>query len=242
MMFTNELLREAIENSNSWRGVARYLGIKYRSDLKSVLIKNVSNFDISHFTHGKKYKSLLGKKFNKLTILSLVEGDKRKYYCKCICDCGKESIKRVDAIKSGTIISCGCAIVDKGRFMIGPNNHSFTGIGTLGSVKFEEIKRNAKRRKIEFNVTKEYLWKCFEEQKSKCALTGEELFFGRQKVYSETNASLDRIDSSKGYIEGNVQWVHKDINLMKRSFDEKYFKEMCKRVTEKLTRKSEDEQ
>ena len=35
--------------------------------------------------------------------------------------------------------------------------------------------------------------------------------------------SLDRIDSSKGYEENNVQWVHKDINLMKNKYDNKYF-------------------
>jgi hypothetical protein len=29
---------------------------------------------------------------------------------------------------------------------------------------------------------------------------------------------MDRIDSNKGYVEGNVQWVYKYVNLMKRDF------------------------
>jgi hypothetical protein len=41
---------------------------------------------------------------------------------------------------------------------------------------------------------------------------------------------LDRVDSSKGYIEGNVQWVHKTINLMKQSFNQKEFIHFCKLV------------
>lgn len=43
---------------------------------------------------------------------------------------------------------------------------------------------------------------------------------------------LDRIDSSKGYIEGNVQWVHKDVNMMKQNYSQKYFIEMCKKIYE----------
>lgn len=43
-------------------------------------------------------------------------------------------------------------------------------------------------------------------------------------------ASLDRIDSSKGYIEGNVQWLHKDINQMKINFNQKDFIKYCKLI------------
>lgn len=45
-------------------------------------------------------------------------------------------------------------------------------------------------------------------------------------------ASLDRIDSSKGYVEGNVHWVHKDINIMKWDFPLETFIKMCKFVAE----------
>ena len=39
-------------------------------------------------------------------------------------------------------------------------------------------------------------------------------------------ASLDRIDPTKGYIEGNIQWVHKDVNRMKMDFTETRFLEL----------------
>ena len=41
------------------------------------------------------------------------------------------------------------------------------------------------------------------------------------------NASLDRIDSSKGYVKDNIQWVHKDVQIMKNKFSEDYFKQIC---------------
>ena len=43
-------------------------------------------------------------------------------------------------------------------------------------------------------------------------------------------ASLDRIDSSKGYTKNNVQWLHKDINIMKRDFPEEKFLFLCKQI------------
>jgi len=47
---------------------------------------------------------------------------------------------------------------------------------------------------------------------------------------SKSTASVDRIDSNKGYIKGNVQFVHKDINLMKNVLNIEYFIEMCKKI------------
>ena len=77
----------------------------------------------------------------------------------------------------------------------------------------------------------EYLWKLFLDQNKKCTLTGMNLFFGRFRNSKETNASLDRIDSSKGYVKGNLQWVLKDVNLMKGVFSQQHYIEICNLVT-----------
>ena len=42
--------------------------------------------------------------------------------------------------------------------------------------------------------------------------------------------SVDRIDSSKGYIIDNIRWIHKDINVMKNSFSDEYFTYLCKLI------------
>jgi len=57
-----------------------------------------------------------------------------------------------------------------------------------------------------------------------CALSGVKL--------DENTWSPDRIDSKKGYTKENLQFVHKDINLMKNKFPEDYFIEMCKKGAE----------
>lgn len=57
---------------------------------------------------------------------------------------------------------------------------------------------------------------CLLNQNRKCVFTGIELTFN---LKTQT-ASLDRIDSSKDYVVGNVQWVHKTINNLKQDFSD----------------------
>ena len=64
----------------------------------------------------------------------------------------------------------------------------------------------------EHDLTWEYLHDLLMKQKGICALTGLQMTLetGRGNVIS-----LDRIDSTKGYIPGNVQWVCDWANTMK---------------------------
>lgn len=45
-------------------------------------------------------------------------------------------------------------------------------------------------------------------------------------------ASLDRIDSLKGYTIDNVQWIHKHINYMKIDLTEQEFFHFIKQIYE----------
>lgn len=52
----------------------------------------------------------------------------------------------------------------------------------------------------------------------RCALSGRPLVYATYPVSGNTSnvtASLDRIDSTKGYVKGNVQWVDKWVNQFK---------------------------
>lgn len=68
------------------------------------------------------------------------------------------------------------------------------------------------------------------KQNKKCVLSGIELCFPKVSgIKSKTliTASLDRIDSSKGYVIGNVQWIHKTINTMKMDLADSEFIKLC---------------
>ncbi len=127
---------------------------------------------------------------------------KTKYKCVCT-TCGKISYKIAEAIRKGAI-SCRC--------------HSY----------FTNVKLNARERKFEFDLDEKYAWNLLNKQKHKCALSGKKIYFESLK---NKNASLDRIDSNKGYTKDNVQWLHKDINYIKMDFDQDYFIELCSMVS-----------
>lgn len=99
----------------------------------------------------------------------------------------------------------------------------------ISSYFIHHIKKNVLRRnkvsKMEFNITPKYLISLFQQQNGKCAISGMRLLSGLS--LHELPLSLDRIDANQGYIEGNVQWVHKDINMMKQSFSNDRFIGIC---------------
>jgi hypothetical protein len=114
--------------------------------------------------------------------------------------------------------------------MVADKNPAFKGYKKIRMVHFNEIKRSANKRGIEFSVSIKYLWELYSNQDCKCALTGLPIVFGRLSHRHETSASLDRIDSKYGYIKGNLQWVLKDINLLKSNYDNEYFIKLCNHV------------
>ncbi len=63
-----------------------------------------------------------------------------------------------------------------------------------------------------------------------CPLSGWPLTFPARGKDRTATASLDRIDSNQGYIEGNVRWVHKDVNRVKWSLTDQEFFELANRV------------
>jgi len=175
-------------------------------------------------------KTEIGNKFGKLLALNK-EKDKNGYYTryKCLCDCGNIHIVSTTHLRAGRITHCGC------ERSFGAKHSLWAGIGEISSAFwYDKIIRSASgvkgnRRIKKVTITIEEAWNLFLKQERKCALTGIILIFPNKSKGSYT-ASLDRIDSSKDYTLDNVQWVHKDINIMKNKFDNQYFIDMCKKV------------
>lgn len=121
----------------------------------------------------------------------------------------------------------------KGTNMSGKESCHWKGGEVVPGVFLTKAKLAAKRRSrdIAFDVSLEYLEKLWLSQNSQCAYTGWPINFGKSGV--EQTASLDRIDSSIGYIEGNVQFVHKDVNIMKHELSDSRFREICRAITER---------
>jgi hypothetical protein len=82
---------------------------------------------------------------------------------------------------------------------------------------------------IEFNLTLEYLAELWEQQKGLCAISGLEMI-KPDHPRSPLNGSPDRIDSTKGYIEGNLQWLCTFVNYAKSDFDNSEIKKLLKAI------------
>jgi hypothetical protein len=171
----------------------------------------------------KHIKKMIGRKFGKLTIISH-HSRERGYNCKC--DCGKMTVAKAYMLTHGKHNSCGCV-----QFNRGTDNPNYRGIDDFSKSHYWLIKYRAIRGGRTFNLSMKYLWELFKNQNRKCKMTGWPLQFGNYYHKIETTASLDRIDSKKGYIKGNVQWLHKDINKMKLNKSDEEFINMCHAVS-----------
>lgn len=136
---------------------------------------------------------------------------------RCRCDCGRIYDVEGYNLKNrpeGTCYECGRLKLRKGAF------HRM----------FKIMVRSAEARKLEVSVTPEYLKELYEAQKETCALSGLKLVLQETNADGETTASIDRIDSSKGYVPGNIQWVNKHINIMKSDWSDEEFINFCRAV------------
>jgi hypothetical protein len=140
----------------------------------------------------------------------------------CKCDCGNRKEVIASRIKRKNIKSCG-------KCLSGPELGTWKGYKNLSGSMWSRLKNRAKIRGLDLTVTKEELVKKFESQNAKCALSGLNITLTAANDEKDT-ASIDRIDSNKGYHSDNIQWVHKDVNTLKLFLQEEELFSLCKTV------------
>lgn len=197
--------------------------VRYNNTIKDLTLKyNLSKYNVRKILVENNVSirtktnigvsDLSGKTFGKLKIIRRAEYNEliKKHagaYWICQCECGKIATLRGSNIVNGSSKSCGC-LWKRAKYEQIPGMY------------LTRLKANAIRRNISYNITPSYLWELFKKQNSKCALSKIDLVFGPK---TKQTASVDRINSSIGYEEGNVQWIHKDINQMKMDMPEDIF-------------------
>lgn len=167
-------------------------------------------------------KFTLGQNFGDWTVTdsTVIVDHEAKVKCKCVC--GTERYVSVLTLVRG--ISRRCAECGNStESHSGCKNGNWKGVGVIPGSYFTRLNG---RGKLLTEQQKQHISDIFIQQNGRCALTKLPI-----SLYDST-ASLDRIDSSKGYVVGNVQWVHKDVNIMKNGYSLEYFVGVCKLVTE----------
>ena len=165
----------------------------------------------------RKYKQ--GDKKYSLTLIDYISSvDKTHTKIIVQCDCG--NIGNISTYNFGKIKTCRYCFESK-RSVEHP---SYKGTKNITQTYFSQLKLNAKKRNLNFDIDINFLDKLLVKQNYSCYLSGQKI-----NVHDHT-ASLDRIDSNKGYTKNNIAWIHKDIQRMKSDFPITYFIEICSKI------------
>lgn len=141
----------------------------------------------------------------------------RKIYCSRIC-CGKDNAGNLPPEGSGYDIS------------------QYAGSKLDEYSPFRWHYNNCKRRDKEVTINLNDLKEQWEKQKGICPYTGWELKNlpntspRNQLPLTPDRASLDRVDSSKGYVKGNIQFVSYMAQCAKHIFAETDLLKFCRDV------------
>lgn len=96
-------------------------------------------------------------------------------------------------------------------------------------------KLRARKKNWAFDLDVEFVASLRDKQDNKCALSGRELdwepTYEGKRLCPPYRASLDRIDSSKGYTKDNVQLVTDIVNRLKSAYPQDVFVQMCTDVS-----------
>ena len=169
----------------------------------------------------RKYTQIINNNIN------IYKRDDNRWCCACS-GCGEEqAYTRKDHAKQSFLSDWQCkkCVAESKLF----NNNKPVGDKTRTYNKF---KKSAYSRGIEWSLTEVQMFDSFN---GKCALSDWPI----EITYLAHTASVDRIDSSIGYIPSNIQWVHSMVNMCKNKYDENKFIEMCEAISIKKSIKKQ---
>ena len=156
----------------------------------------------------------------------------RKNYC-----CRECSIKGAAKTRTGKHYQRSKAQVEHIKSISNNRKDDFT--------PFRYTLRAVKRRFKEVDIDLEYLKEIWEEQKGICPYTGLRLILPHDNNIHDIDlphrASLDRINSSKGYVKGNIQYISTPINYMKSTMSDLETKRFLKEISSYTSSFREDQ-
>jgi hypothetical protein len=180
------------------------------------------------------FKDLTGERFGSLIA--------RKYdirngvaYWECDCDCGKSKEVKSKSLRSGTTRSCGCLVgkIIRDRWSRRSKYDIETNIFKryMRIIEDNHQKGSKRRAELPMSITIDDLRRQWEKQRGICPYTGWRLILKRVNTkQTPMQASLDRIDSSCGYVPNNIQFISLMANYAKNAFNDDLMIYFCKAV------------
>lgn len=188
-----------------------------------------------------KFLNRIGLKYGRLTVICHKgKNGKNVHLWECVCDCGNKKVVSSNNLSSNKSKSCGCL---KTEFLKKKGNQY--GLyedreHAILKVQYSHLKR--RNNKIDSNTKCITFEKFYTLSKSKCHYCGLEhskTLLDRTnetkgtKLLSDTIVcvnGIDRVDSSKGYVEDNVVPCCKYCNTAKNTMNDSEFREWIKKI------------
>lgn len=99
-----------------------------------------------------------------------------------------------------------------------------------------DAQNRAKLKNQYYDIDLEFMYEMWNKQKGKCALTGIPMTV-TEHGRTNTNISLDRIDSNKGYTKDNVHLICSAVNFMKSNLSLDEFIMYCQSIIDYKNKK-----
>lgn len=92
------------------------------------------------------------------------------------------------------------------------------------------------RKRAEVTIDQNYLMALYDKQEGLCALSGVRMTWATGKT-APTSISIDRIDGSKGYVDGNVRLVCVAVNAFRGIMNDQELLKMAKALVSNMESK-----
>lgn len=166
--------------------------------------------------------NLSNTRIGQLSVFSLVGLDRfKRTWWKCKCDCGRPCFADGHNLLIGRTKSCGCFGANKTKLKPGQNTEN---------ILFHDKNKQAARRGIEFALGKESFISLIKRNCFYCNRPPSQTRLLPSPHGRMLYNGIDRIDSAKGYIDGNCVPCCKFCNSAKNTLSVKQFIELISNI------------
>ena len=171
-----------------------------------------------------RFQDLTGKRFGHVVVQSRCDGDRNgKTKWICLCDCGNKKPTYASELRRGRGVSCGygCPYYP---LQIPPSKYVWFN-----------YRGSAKRKNLPFTLTVEQLTSIISQPCDYCGrLPSQPMSPSQTRKHPSYETfrynGIDRVDSARGYVDGNVVPCCKPCNEMKSDKSSEEFLELVKAV------------